>query len=214
MKVFLSVGATYTPEQEGFVRAFEEALVQSGCERLTVGRGQLGARQPIQQARDLMEAADAVVVLAFTRILVERALDKPGSREQKEITGAKYPTVWNQLEASMAFGLGIPLLVVLEEGLEQEAMLKDRFEFRALTTALDPAYFRSDAFKGVFADFKAIALERAGGKGRGRGVDPAVLTIGALLRDFRPDQLWKLGGALLVVASAIASGAYWLGKNL
>jgi hypothetical protein len=86
MKVFLSVGATYSPLQEKFVRAFEEFLSQNGCERLTVGRGSYGAQQPILQTRELMDRADAVVVLAFTRIIVKKAIEKPGSRNETEIS--------------------------------------------------------------------------------------------------------------------------------
>ena len=189
MKVFLSVGATYSPDQEQFVSAFEVFLSQNGCERLTVGRGNLGAQQPILQARNLMEQADAVVVLAFTRIIVKKAIEKPGSERESEITDTSYPTIWNQLEASMAFGLKLPLLVILEDGLHQEAMLKDRLEFRAWVTRLDPRFFSSDEFKGVFADFKRIALERTTEKSTARNPRPASLTIGELVRDLRPDQL-------------------------
>lgn len=214
MKVFLSVGATYSKGQERFVRTFEEFLSQNGCERLTVGRGSYGAKQPILQTRELMESADAVVVIAFTRLLVVRAVDKPDSKDQKEITDTRYPTIWNQLEASMAFGLKLPLLVILEEGLYQEAMLKDRLEFRVWDTPLDPGLFSSDEFKGAFADFKRIAVERAAGKNAVHNAQPASLTIGELIRDLRPDQLWKVGAALFTLVAALVAGAFWLGKHL
>jgi hypothetical protein len=214
MKVFLSVGATYSVAQESFVHAFEEFLVQNGCMRLTVGRGSLGAEQPILQARKLMETADAVVVLAFTRFVVKQAIEKPGSKDEKQITNTKYPTIWNQLEASMAYGLKLPLLVILEEGLHQEAMLKDRLEFRTWTTVLDPGFFRTDEFKGVFADFKKIALERATTKGTVRNSRTDSLTVGELIRDLRPDQFWKVGTALVSLLAAVGAGAFWLGKTL
>lgn len=213
MKVFLSVGSTYSETQERFVNAFELFLSQNGCERLTVGRGNYGAQQPILRARDLMENADAVVVLAFTRLRVEDATEKPGSAEEKKIRNVKYPTIWNQLEAAMAFGLNVPILVIVEEGLHQEAMLKDRLEFRALTTALDPAFFGRDEFKGVFADFKRIAVARARENAR-KPVSAASLTVAELLRDLRPDQLWKVGAAVIGVLSALAGGFFWIGKHL
>jgi len=214
VKVFLSVGSTYSEDQERFVVEFEKFLSQNGCERLTVGRGSYGAKQPILQTRELMETAEAVVVLAFTRFVVNKGVEKPGSKDQQEITNTRYPTIWNQLEASMAFGLKLPLLVILEEGLHQEAMLKDRLEFRAWTTALDPRFFRSDEFRGAFADFKRIAVERAADKHHARKTSPDSLTIGELFRDLHPDQLWKVGGALAGLASALAVGAFWLGKHL
>ncbi|MBZ5660434.1 MAG: hypothetical protein LAO08_08515 [Acidobacteriia bacterium] len=214
MRVFLSVGATYSEEQEHFVRGFEGFLIQSGCERLTVGRGMYGAKQPIQQTRELMETADAVVVLGFTRILVNNAVEKPGSKDQKEITNTKYPTIWNQLEASMAYALKLPLLIILEEGLHQEAMLKDRLEFRVCNTILNPDFFSSNEFRGIFADFKRIAIERALGRNTVSNVRSASLTIGDLVRDLRPDQLWGAGAAVFSLLAALAAAGFWLGKNL
>ncbi len=214
MQVFVSVGATHTPEQEAFVSAFEVFLSQNGCTRLTVGRGSEGAKQPILQARELMEMADVVVVIAFTRFLVESAVEKPESQERETIANRRYPTIWNQLEASMAFGLKRPLLVILEKGLYQEAMLKDRLEFRVQETSLDPAFFRSDRFKGVFTNFIQIAKERASANDSQRNARLTSLTVGELLRDLQPAQLWTVGAALMTVLSAVAIGAYWLGRIL
>src|SRR6185436_4450829 len=144
MKVFLSVGATYNTQQEDFVKAFENYLSQNGCERLTVGRGFHTSAQPIVEARNLMQKADGVVVIGFTRQIIERAIEQPGGLKQTSINNRKIPTIWNQLESAMAFGLGLPLLLIIEEGLYQEAMLKDRLEYRALLTELDTAFFNPD----------------------------------------------------------------------
>lgn len=214
MKVFLSVGATYSEDQEQFVQAFEGFLVQNGCERLTVGRGSYTAKQPVLQTRDLMQTAEAVVVLAFTRLLVVDAVDKPGSKDQKKVVDTKYPTVWNQIEASMAFGLKLPLLVIVEEGLQQEAMLKDRLEFRVQSTPLNPSFFKSEEFKGVFADFKEIAAKRAAGNKPVIEAQPDSMTIGELIRGLRPDQLWKIGAAVFTLLSALVGGAFWFGTKL
>ena len=165
LRVFLSVGATYTKTQEAYVAGFERLLADTRCERLVVGRDCPAARQPILQARDLMKKADAVVVLAFTRFFVASAVEKPGAdrakHESTAIRDVRYPTVWNQIEAAMAFGLGRPLLVVVEEGLKQEAMLKDRHEFRAIISPLDPDLLSSEEFKRTFADFVRIARRRS-----------------------------------------------------
>lgn len=214
MKVFLSVGATYSEEQEHFVSAFETFLSQNGCERLTVGRGSYSAKQPILRARELLEAAEGVVIIAFTRSLVKKAIDKPNSDAESELSNIKYPTVWNQIEAAMAFGLKLPILVILEDGLHQEAMLKDRLEFRAVVTPLQPGLFESDEFKGVFADFKEIAITRSEEMTSSANSQPAALTVGELLRDLRPDQIWKTGAALFGLLSVVAAGAYWFGKNV
>lgn len=209
MKIFLSVGSTYNDEQESFVSAFETFLAQNGCERLTVGRGNYYASQPIVAARDLMQQVDAVVVIAFTRLAVEKAVDKPGSDNESKIVDRNYPTIWNQLEAAMAFGLKLPLLVIIEKGLYQEAMLKDRLEYRALVTELDKSFFVSEEFRGIFLDWKRIAENRS----KEQSVDIKFLTVGKLIKELQPEQLWKVLGSLFGLLSAVAVAAYWVGKT-
>jgi hypothetical protein len=210
MKIFLSVGATYNDEQEAFVSGFEVFLLQNNCVRLTVGRDNERSDQPIFAARELMQTADAVIVLAFTRFVVKSAIEKPGSTEQKTIKDRNYPTVWNQLEAAMGFGLNLPMLVILEDGLYAEAMLKDRLEFRVITTQLDTALFSSEKFKSQFKDW----MERANKKNNQPIKNLSEATIGQLIRGLRPDQLWKIGSAVVGFVASISAFAFWLGKTL
>lgn len=210
MKVFLSVGSTYNEQQESFVRAFETFLGQNGCERLTVGRGSYFSSQPINSAKELMQKADAVVVIAFTRQLIKSAFDKPNSESQKEITNKKYPTIWNQMEAAMAFGLELPLLMIIESGLNQEAMLKDRLEYRALVTDLNPEFFNTDEFKGTFLHWKS----KCENSQKKNSIDVSSLTVGMLLKSLTPAQLWKASASIIGVIVAVGSAAYWVGKTL
>lgn len=120
--------------------------------------------------------------------------------------------MWNQLEAAMALGLNIPLLVIMEEGMHQEAMLKDRLEYRAIITDLDKKLFSSDEFRGIFADWKRIAEIRS--KEVEEHVNIKSLTVGKLIKELRPDQFWKVVVALFGVFAGIAGAAYWIGKTL
>jgi hypothetical protein len=156
-----------------------------------------------------MQKADAVVVIAFTRLAVEKAVDKPGCDNESEIPDRSYPTVWNQLEAAMAFGLKLPLLVIIEKGLYQEAMLKDRLEYRTLVTELDKNFFVSEEFRGIFLDLKRIAENRS----KEQQVDIESLTVGKVIKSLKPEQLSKVIGSLFGLLSAVAGAAYWVGKT-
>ncbi len=164
LRVFISVGATYTDQQELFVSTFEQLLESQGCHRLVVGRDAPAARQPILQVKDLIKKADAVVVIAFTRHLVKEAVEKPGANDPNqtiEYKNKRYPTVWNQIEAGIAFGLGRPLLIFVEEGLKQEAMLKDRLEFKVIVKSLSSQLLRNEEFNAIIADFIRIVRRRS-----------------------------------------------------
>lgn len=204
MNVFVSVRRTYTDSQEGFVRAFEKALTERGCTRLTVGRGNYGAQQPIERVRQHLVDADACVVIAFGRYELS-GVECPGSTVERPLSRIRLPTVWNQLEAAMAYGLRVPILVILEKALHQEAMLKDRYEFRVQTTELAQTYFESVEFRDVFADFERIARERSA---RGRRVDAEALTLRDIFLGMKPSTLGVLMSALVVaLASAVALGS-------
>jgi hypothetical protein len=211
MKVFLSVGSTYNELQEEFIKAFEVFLSQNGCERLTVGRGHYTSKQPVVEARNLMQTADGVVVIAFTRQIIEKAINEPGGLKENFINNRKLPTIWNQLEAAMAFGLGLPLLLIIEDGLYQEAMLKDRLEYRALITKLDKTFFQSDEFKGIFIDWKNIAENQTS---TNKQIDIKTLTIGKLVSELSPEQFWKVGVVIFSIISAVAGAAFWIAKHL
>lgn len=208
MKVFVSVGAQYNDQQRAFVAALDAFLVANDCQKVTVDDRR--SDQPIFAARELMQNADAVVVVAFTRYIVKTAVEKPDSLDERRLKDIRYPTIWNQLEAAMAFGLHLPLLVIVEDGLHQEAMLKDRLEFRTVMTDLDSRLFASDTFKDKFKHWmERVKKARSPVKGNIGGE-----TIQELLLRLRPDQAWKVVGAIFSLVTAIATAAFWIGKKL
>lgn len=212
MKIFLSVGATFGNRQEKFVKAFENYVTVNECEHFTVGRGGFyPSEQPVVAARNLMQTVDGVVVIAFTRQIIKKGFSDPTEKKESEISNRKLPTIWNQLEAAMAFGLKLPLLVIIERGLHQEAMLKDRHEYRALVTDLDESFFSSDEFKGIFADWKNKALNSKINTKKEQ--DVRELTARGILKELKPGEIWKVIVVIFTVASTIAIAAYWVGKS-
>ena len=142
--------------------------------------------------------------------MVRSAVEKPDCPDEKLLKNIRYPTIWNQLEAAMAFGLHLPLLVIIEDGLHQEAMLKDRLEFRTIVTKLDSSYFSSDTFKDKFKHWMERVQQNSNRAIRNIGE----ATIGQFLSQLRPDQIWKVGTTLIGMFAAIATIAFWLGKHL
>ena len=41
----------------------------------------------------------------------------------------RYTTPWNQIEASLAFALGIPIIVLMESGLREEGLLEQKYDW-------------------------------------------------------------------------------------
>src|SRR3984893_8042985 len=53
------------------------------------------------------------VVLAFERTRIELGVSRPGAKSEKVLKDVRLPTVWNQIEAAMAYTSGLPLLVLV-----------------------------------------------------------------------------------------------------
>ena len=120
----------------------------------------------------MIAKCDGSVVIAFERTRILRALEKPDSTQQKEIEHASHPTVWNQMEAAMAYACDIPLLIFVEKGLTREGMLSDRLEWNAVETDLSPSLLVEDSFRQVFNEWISLMRSR-----RSKVVFPKILPI-------------------------------------
>lgn len=161
LKIFLSSGSTYTDQQRKFVDAFENFLRGNGCEPRTVGQTVHSARQPVLAARQEIQSCDAAVVLAFTRYEVEKGMEFPSSKKAEPIDGMRLPTIWNQLEGGMAYGLDLPLLILAEKGLKRQGILSDRTEWFPQKIELSVSLLKEKSFLGLFEDWKKHARARS-----------------------------------------------------
>jgi len=58
------------------------------------------------------------IVLGFEQFFAQDGVFKRGTAKENRVdTGVSYPTPWNQLEAGVLFGLGLPLLVFRDESI-------------------------------------------------------------------------------------------------
>lgn len=153
-KVFLSVGSTSNDKQEDFVQAMERFLENHGLTPQTVGRTYFSSKQPLAAIDEVMQECVGTVIIAYERIHMETAVEKRGSPNQKPLDGLNLPTAWNQIEATMAYTLGHPLLVLVENGLKSEGLLETGYDWYVQWVDLDMSVFSDHIFLAVFADWK------------------------------------------------------------
>ena len=209
--VFVSVGSTANETQEAFVRAVEERLRAEGLVPHTVGRNHFSDESPFRAVGSLMERCAGVVVIALERLHIEQGSEKRGGPKQTPLADLKLATAWNQIEATLGYSRGLPLLVLLEQGVRPDGLLEKGFDWYVQTVELSPASLATSEFNGVLASWKA----KLGAARKPAAVavvpDPAQLTVAQLLGALKPGQLWGLlillGGAL---STAFALGAKWL----
>ena len=159
--VFLSVGRTSTEAQEAFVRGVEELLREHDFMPHNLGRSDYSAKQPLQAIQELMDGCAGSVIVAFERLFVESGVERRGSVDARDIAAQGITTVWNQIEAAMAYAKGHPLLVIVEKGIVQQGLLSHGADWYVQEVELDPNELRSPETIGRLKDWKARVLARA-----------------------------------------------------
>jgi hypothetical protein len=212
-EVFVSVGRTSTPEQERFVSAVEDLLRSNGLEPRTAGRTSFSADQPLVHVRDLMKKCAGTVIVAFERLYLREGTERRGSDKAAPLADVKLPTVWNQVEAALAYSQGHPLLVVVEKGIRSEGLLERGYDWYVQWVDIDGSVLSSKEFQGVFADWKKKVVEHKRSSRHSSAGSPADLTIGQILSGLTPAQLWGTLAALAALIIGAATVAFQAGKG-
>ena len=211
--VFLSVGRTFTEEQERFVSSLELTLRTAGLNPRTVGRSDFSSKAPLRRIADVLEECHGSVVLAFERSRALQLVDRPGSPEEQQFDDARFPTVWNQIEASMSYAKGLPLLVLVQSGLRDDGLLEARYDWYVQWIDLQEASLRTNEFQAVLADWvKEVDKQRMGPPRNGTAAKSAKdATLKELVGALTVPQLWAALGAVGTILVAVASIAYKIG---
>jgi hypothetical protein len=215
--IFVSVGGTSNEKQENFVRSVEERLRIEGFNPHTVGRNTFSADAPLKTVSDLMQSCTGTVVLALERYYFSNGTEKRGGSKEKELLDLKLPTVWNQIEAAMAYSNQHPLLIIVEDGLKCEGLLEKGYDWYVQSVTTDSNSLKTNEFNGVLANWKAKVIKNSNSKKINTTKlvqkNPAEYTIGELITGLKPSQLWGLiAGIIVLVVGAISFGAKFIGE--
>jgi hypothetical protein len=72
----------------------------------------------------------------------------------------RLPPIWNQIEAAMAYTRGLPLLVLVENGLQDEGMLESRYDWRVKRVDLQKPVVDDPEFLGIVGDWQEQVIKR------------------------------------------------------
>ncbi|MDH7460136.1 hypothetical protein QEG73_02560 [Chitinophagaceae bacterium 26-R-25] len=211
-KVFLSIGATANTQQEEFVSLIEQRLKTEELSPHTVGRTEFSSDSPLVAVKKLINECSGILVIALERTFFETGVEKRGGPHQANLANTKYATPWNQIESSMAYIKGLPILVIVEEGVRAEGLLEKGYDWYVMTVAPNAQSLTTQEFNGVLSDWKKKVVEFANTKTATLPppkMSPGELTIGELVSNMRPAQLW----AILAALAALMAGIFIIGQH-
>lgn len=214
MDIFVSVGTGLSPEQEAFVSAVEDRLKAVGLNPCSIGRNLFSTDTPLRAVIALMDRCAGAVVIALERYYFPEGIERRGSDRVQPLGETAFPTSWNQIEASMAYGRGLPLFVLVDGKVRCDGLLEKGNDWFVQVLAVDPAALNSSEFVGRLNDWRDRVEKRqaAGGEGKAlaKAADPAGMTVAQLIGALRPAQLW----ACIVAFAGALAGAFALGLKL
>jgi hypothetical protein len=118
--VFVSAPTALNKAQEGSRTALINFLDDFNLEARALGRSDYPAECPLREILVIARHCAGGLILGFEQFQATAGTWKRGTKVQKKL-GAKdsvsFPTPWNQLEAGILFGLGLPVLIFREDGI-------------------------------------------------------------------------------------------------
>ena len=211
MDVFVSVGTGLNSEQEAFVSAVEAQLRLMGFNPCTIGRNTFSTDAPLKAVIALMDRCEGTVVVALERYYLEAGVERRGSEREQRLGAVSFPTSWNQIEAAMAYGRDLPLLVLVDEKLRCDGLLEKGNDWFVHQLPVNPAALESPPFRGLLESWRAkVVKRRAEAPSAPSDNRPEVdkMSVGQLLAALKPGQLWSLVIAVAgALAAAFAAGA-------
>ena len=116
--VFLS-GPTHLSNPQNEARKHILSHLKSyGLKPRALGRSDYPTDFPLREVLVIAKHCSGGVILGFEQMSVTTGISKRGTPNETSVTGpVPIPTPWNQLEAGILFGLGLPLLIFREPGI-------------------------------------------------------------------------------------------------
>jgi hypothetical protein len=128
ISIFLSFPKPHITRQAEFIQKVSDFLRDRGFEPRTLGVTDYDMSAPLTAIRRLMLESNGLVTIAFRRTKVSAAVvrqdaDLPNQR-QANLADVWLTSAWCHIEPSMAYQLGLPILIFREKGVLPEGILE------------------------------------------------------------------------------------------
>jgi hypothetical protein len=116
--VFVSCPTSLSSDQENARSVVLRQLRRYKLTPRSLGRSDYPTELPLREVLVIAKHCAGGVILGFEQFRSMDGISKPGTAEEKRVrSAAPFPTPWNNLEAGILFGLGIPLLIFRDSGI-------------------------------------------------------------------------------------------------
>jgi hypothetical protein len=116
--VFVSCPTILTEEQDHARLIIMRQLKRYKLTARALGRSDYPTELPLREVLVIARHCAGGIILGFEQFRSLDGVSKPGTSEERRVrSSTPFPTPWNNLEAGILFGLGLPLLIFREQGI-------------------------------------------------------------------------------------------------
>jgi hypothetical protein len=114
--VFVSCPTNLSPDQENARKIVISHLKRYRLEPRALGRSDYPTEFPLREVLVIARHCAGGIILGFEQFRSLDGISRPGGSDEKRLkANVSFPTPWNNLEAGILFGLGLPLLIFKED---------------------------------------------------------------------------------------------------
>jgi hypothetical protein len=126
--IFLSYPRPHVDKQVAFIDELTQYLVDRGLEPRTLGVTEYDNDAPLTAIRRLMLESNGLITVALRRTWIEKAISRRGANvdgaEESTLSDTWLSSPFCHIEPAMAFQLGLPILLLREQGVVADGILE------------------------------------------------------------------------------------------
>jgi hypothetical protein len=127
--IFISMSFPYLPTHSEFLDGLISFLQDHDMTPRVMNRTDFLPGNPLPEISRVLQECDGAIVFAFERLYFPSGVERRRSPSEVELKDITCTTPWNQIEAAMAYQLGIPILVFSERGLRCDGLLEEKYDW-------------------------------------------------------------------------------------
>jgi len=161
--VFLSYATPFTDLQGIFLENVIKAMRSFLLFPRTLGPTDQFTETPLTSIRRMMLSSYGLMAIAFRRSFVTKAVSKPGTAQQQIFENFWLSSPYLQIEPSMAYQQGLPLMLLVESGVSTNGVFGGILQqgaapFTIISFSLDSqqsidSFFSNSFWRETFADW-------------------------------------------------------------
>lgn len=114
--VFVSAPSSdnLSPDQEASIEIVHKLVRRYKLEWRSLGRSDYPNDTPLKEVLRMVRHCSGGIILGFEQFRARTGEWRAGSKNASKATDVSFPTPWNQLEAGILFGAGVPMMIFKE----------------------------------------------------------------------------------------------------